>query len=269
MNASTTNAFFLPVVAAQESELEAGALVTVEDGRVNRSVALYRNYQRLQPRKTEFPPALALMTAFAAESITGLRNVGAVGHEPPALTAVVETRRILNRPLRTLGVVYRKPLESFVREQATLAKIESVHFEAVEVGVHPSHNDVEWALDQLVGEGAIDALWVLNDNVLLSPELLREVWLPTLHRNHLPVIVGVDSLVRPELDFGSLAVTPDLELLGVQAANLLLDLQDDDWQLEPALYQPVSVRTLVNASQARKYFGLTDKGLSHADGIME
>jgi hypothetical protein len=121
----------------------------------------------------------------------------------------------------------------------------------------------------LVNERDIDVLWVLNDNVLLPNELLKEVWLPTLRENHIPVIVGVEALVRPQLDFGSLAVIPNPELLGVQAANMLLDMFDADWKTTFGVVQPLSVKTVMNARQARRYFGLTAEGVRHIDQVLE
>ncbi len=252
-------------LARQLAQHAPQALVLVD----NRNVKLYRRYQRNAPAGTLFPPALVLMTSFAAESISGLQNVSAIGYEPAALTGMVAMRKVLDKPLKRMGVLYRRPLVDFVNKQEHLAWVESIEFERIELGAAPTREEVEWAVDLLVEERDIDVLWVLNDNVLLSREYLKEVWLPTLRHNHVPVLVGVEALVSPQLDFGSLAVIPNLELLGVQAANVLLDMADEDWQASSEVLQPLSVKTVMNGPQVRKFFGLTVEGTRQIDRVLE
>lgn len=42
----------------------------------------------------------------------------------------------------------------------------------VEMSRSPGHHEIRRALDRLIHDDHVDALWVLNDSVLLEPELI-------------------------------------------------------------------------------------------------
>jgi hypothetical protein len=65
---------------------------------------------------------------------------------------------------------------------------------------------------------------MLNDNGLVrNAEFVDGAWRTELRDARLPLIVGVANLVEPSFPLGTLAVVPDHEALGLQAANLLND----------------------------------------------
>jgi putative ABC transport system substrate-binding protein len=65
---------------------------------------------------------------------------------------------------------------------------------------------------------------------------------------------------------GALAVVPDHEALGLQAANLIFDLADNDWKItKRTIEQPLSVKTVVDLKQVRERFGLKPDALPHID----
>jgi hypothetical protein len=92
---------------------------------------------------------------------------------------------------------------------------------------------------------------MLNDNALLDPKVIRDGWLPEARKSEVPIIVGVSSLVNPQLSFGSIAVVPDHAALGVQVANLLFELSDEEWIVEGREIElPLSVETVVDMTQS-------------------
>ena len=85
-----------------------------------------------------------------------------------------------------------------------------------------------------------------------------------------PTIVGAASLVSPSQSFGTFAVLPDHTALGTQAANLLLDIAEHDWQLPSAGAQlPLSTTTTVDLTQARERFMLRPSALGQVDKVLE
>jgi two-component system chemotaxis sensor kinase CheA len=63
-----------------------------------------------------------------------------------------------------------------------------------------------------------------------------------------------------------LAVVPEHEALGLQAANFLFDLSGDDWQVEHfPLEVALSVRTVVDVKLVRANLGLRPEALTHID----
>jgi len=86
----------------------------------------------------------------------------------------------------------------------------------------------------------------------------------------LPLIVGVPNLVEPSFPLATLAVVPDHEALGLQAANLLFELSENDWQVERFPVElPLSVRTVVDLKLVRANFGLRPEALKHIDHALE
>jgi hypothetical protein len=117
----------------------------------------------------------------------------------------------------------------------------------------------------------VDALWVLNDNALLTSDLIGTVWLPALGGStHIPVIVGVPTLLGKDYPLGNFAMVPDHVALGVQTANMVFDLAENNWQLsDRSVKLPISIKTLVEVRQVKEYFGLKPGGMENIDEAVE
>jgi hypothetical protein len=115
----------------------------------------------------------------------------------------------------------------------------------------------------------VDALWILNDNFFLTPEIIEHGWLPALARFEKPVLVGAENLVASRVRFGTFGVLPDHYGLGAQAAEMVLRLQADDWRMpeRPELRQPLSVYKILNLPAARKLSALNEDRLKEIDKV--
>lgn len=237
----------------------------------NPTLRLYKRYQQSRPRGTRFLPAIAVMTSFLEESARDVQNLTGIAYEVPGVIQFVKLRSIVARPVRRVGVVYRQPFRAYVTRERQLASIEQVEVVGKEVPRDPDQGAVQTALTELLDHDRVDALWVLNDNALLSPELISSVWLPSVNGStHVPVIVGVPTLLGKNYPVGSLAMVPDHVALGVQTANMVFDLADKQWQLgDHAIKLPISIKTLVEVHQVRDYFGLQPGGLDNIDESVE
>jgi putative ABC transport system substrate-binding protein len=101
-------------------------------------------------------------------------------------------------------------------------------------------------------------------------EFVDDTWRSVLSEAKLPLIVGVPNLVDPSSPLGTLAVVPDHEALGLQAANLIFDLLENDWQVESHPVElPLSVKTVVDVKQVRANFGLRADALKRIDRALE
>ncbi len=233
----------------------------------NTSVRLYREYQRAH-RGTTFPPAVVVMTSFLEDIRHDLVNATGIAYEVPAVTAFVGLRAAIAAPVTRVGVLHGAYSRDFVERQRRLAAQEHVEIVPVEVGgADPALKDVRAALRALRNAHHVDALWILNDNRLLKDgRFLLEAWTPGLETLGVPVVVGAEPLVNAQAPFGTFAVLPDHAALGVQAANLILDLADDGWRAdEHAIELPLSTISVLDVEQARSRFGLRDGALDHID----
>lgn len=232
-------------IATTMAKLRPAAVVLLN----NSSVLAYRRWALTQPAP---PPSLILMTAFAEELQRTVPGSRAISYETPAVTALVGLRGTFGVSVRRAGTVARPSFARYLDRQQALAAVEQIELVREPVSETPTAEELRRALERLA-TAELDALWVLNDNRLLEPSLLERAWLPFVARFERPIVVGVPSLIRSHPSFGTYAAVPDLDALGVQAADLLLEL-DGPGAGAPAVavHQPLSVEVLVDATQARR-----------------
>lgn len=235
----------------------------------NPTVAAYRNFQH-RAGQTHFPPAVIVMTSFLEGSPSQIASATGISYEVPLITVVTNLRRVIATPIERVGVIVRAPLVGFVRRQAQLAKREQITVIEQEVSASPNASELKWALRRVKRQA--DAIWILNDDHLLTPRLIADGWLPGLNeRPFCPTIVGAASLVSPAQSFGTFAVLPDHTALGVQAANLVFDIADNGWRLpdDIEVQLPLSTTTTVDLTQVRERFSLRVDALRQVDRILE
>jgi putative ABC transport system substrate-binding protein len=231
----------------------------------NPTVGLYRNW--VQGAQKPLPAAVILMASFAAELQKAVPNSVAIPHEVPWVNAFATARAVFEQPLDKVGVVHRKRFSDYVRREAELVKVEGFELIAEVVPDEPTADELTRALDKLQSDGA-QALWVLNDNALLSPDLTRECWLPFSRRFGAPILVGVPSLVSAPGSFGTFAVIPDPESLGVQAADLIYELRSQDYVVGVGVQFPLSAQVFVNHERGKRV-GLGESHLDRVDVLVE
>ena len=235
----------------------------------NPTVELYRAYQATKPQGTRFPPAVMMLTSFLEKASKGVQNATGINYEVAAVSSMVNLRNIVESKVERIGVVYRDTFEDFIQEQATLAAQEKIQFVTRRIRSGHTQRELKPLLRQLL-LADIDALWVLNDNQLLSPRTVAKVWLPALKHNEYPVVVGVQALVSNGFRFGTFALLPDHEELGVQAAQLLFELEESDWNADGIpVQEPVAVKKVLNVSEAKRLTQLNEEALRNIDVLIE
>lgn len=233
----------------------------------NPTVAAYRAFQQ-RDSQGAYPPAIILMTSLLEEQNLGIKNATGIRYEVPLVAVVTNLRRVLSLPLARVGVIRRNGFARLVQFEATLAAREKVELVAESVTNAPNASEMKAAIRRI--KGRADALWILNDDKLLSPRLLADAWVPGLNETpYIPTIVGVRSLVSANAPFGDFAVLPDHTALGSQAAGIIFDLIDSDWQLPMGRVQPpLSTTTVIHYAQANERFQLRHDALSQVDEIL-
>ncbi|MEA2697373.1 MAG: hypothetical protein QOI66_1644 [Myxococcales bacterium] len=252
-------------------EHSGAAAVVVMD---NRTIKLYRGYQATRAASAATGPgipAVVAMSSFLEEIHPQVPNSTGVTYEVPGVSAFVRLRDIVKTPVRRVGVIHRPVFRDFIERQRALAAKEQIELVAVAVSADPDRREVQAALRKLKTGPPIDALWVLNDNRLLQgAEFLETAWRTGAAALDAPVIVGVAALVSEEAHFGTFAVVPDLDALGVQTANLVFELAERQWSAEGIPVElPVSTVTVANIREIRLRFGLREGALQRIDRVVE
>lgn len=237
----------------------------------NPTVSLYREYQRSRAGGAPPPPAVIVMASFLEELRSDLPNTSGVTYEVPGVTAFVNLRSIIQRPVNRVGVLHRPAFRQYIARQKALAAKEQITLVPVEVPADPSASEIRNALRSMQASAPIDALWVLNDNGLIkNTSFVETVWRPAIAALDAPVVVGVPTLVSSEARFGTFAVLPDHDGLGVQAANVVFEVAEQQWRAgEVPVELPVSTVTVVNMREARERFGLREGAAERIDRAAE
>lgn len=223
-------------------------------------------FNTLAQTSRTLPPAIVIMSSFAEEARQSLPNATAIAFEPPAVVSLAHLRTLMGGRVNRVGVVFRAGFEQFIREEQRRAKSEDIEIVAIPVPERPSLRAVGRALRSIEREG-VDAIWVTNDNALLSRRMLVSAWLPFAKKVHVPIVVGVPALVQGEVPFGTYAAVPDPEGLALQTAELIYRLEEQDWNARALPLQPAySVKTYLNVEQARD-LGL-DAGVEHLVDVL-
>ena len=236
----------------------------------NATISLYRQLQMASPT-TATLPAVLLMASFVEEVQPQIRRATGIAYEVPGITAFVHLRSVITTPINRVGVIYRPAFRKFIERQKALAVKEHVELVPASVANDATAAGLRGALHDLAKGKKVDAIWMLNDNALVrDEEFVDEAWRAETADARLPLIVGVSNFVEPSSPLGTLAVVPDLEALGLQAANLIFDLSENDWQVERHPVElPLSVKTVVDVNLVRANFGLQPDALKHIDKALE
>jgi hypothetical protein len=235
----------------------------------NPTVVAYRDYLHALGGKPQLP-AVVVMTSFLDDKQLAPLGATGIAYEVPLITVVTNLRKLVASPIERVGVVHRASLDGFVDRELDLARRERVSVVRHAVGPDANLSEIKYALRRIKQE--VDAVWILNDDRLLTPGLIAGGWLPGLNeRPWRPTIVGAASLVSAAQAFGTFAVLPDHTALGVQTAELMLDIADDGWTVPKGTQAqlPLSTTTTVDLRQVVERFKLRPEALSHVDRIVE
>ena len=230
-------------IATQIDKHKPKVIILVENSAIN----LYAKYQKANPKK-QFPPSVAVAALFVDRFIAKLKNATGIRYEIPAVTSIVNMRSVLSKKVKKVGVVHRKWMSSLIAENAKYCASEGIELISIEIPNSDKKLDkkLKTGLKSLISD-KVDAIWVLNDNALLNGKMIRSAWLPTVSKAKLPVIVGIKPMLSTKLNFGSFAIVPDHYALGVQAASLIAEIMEEDWEIgDRDIEQPVSVKKVVN-----------------------
>ncbi len=217
----------------------------------NKPLQAYSQYQK-KYIGSDFPPSIALSALYLDRQVRDMKNIIGVRFEIPAVTSLVQLRSIIKRPIKKVGVIYREWMSDFIKQNQAYCLQESIQLMGIKISDKPSMRHLNYQLKHLLRKD-IDALWVVNDNGLLQARYLQNVWIPLLKRFDKPVLVGIKALTKTSLNFGTFSVEADHYALGVQGAEMISDIMDNNWRIaDHKIEQPLSISNLLNIKLINK-----------------
>ncbi|MBN1602888.1 MAG: hypothetical protein JW915_14870 [Chitinispirillaceae bacterium] len=220
----------------------------------NQPLKLYRKYTTEVRKKIIQIPVISILAQDTKNTISVFDNAVGITFETPIITSLVSFRAVIKKPMKHVGLVYRKSFEESVIKHTAYCKKEKIVLSGVLLGNKPEEykKEISDALHMLVKKNKIQALWLPNDTIILNPDLFTEVWLPFAANSRIPVIVGIESLVNPDLKFGTFAVIPEPRATGEQAAGIIFNLMENSWEMNGiTVYPTISVFTILNLEKAK------------------
>lgn len=236
----------------------------------NAPVILYKKYQRQYPG-LNFPPSITMSALHVDRLIPGIKNIVGIRYEVPAVTSLVAMRSLSNAPIKKVGVIYREWMDEQIELNRKLCAFEKIELVTVRLPNKVSFQKFSYHLKHLLDREDIDALWVVNDNALLSPRVIQNGWLPALRRFDKPVVVGTEGLTKNNLKFGTFTVIPDHYSMGIQGAGLIAELMENNWLLERnQVYHPIAIYKLLNLKLAKyKNIPIRTEKLGSVDVVLQ
>jgi hypothetical protein len=238
----------------------------------NQAITLYKQYQKSLADTSLIIPSISVMGILIDKAISGLKNAAGITYEIPLVTGAVSLRAVLKDSIFKIGVIYREFMKGFIQQNITYCQNEKIKLVPVLVpdGDSKRRKILKKGLKNLLRIQQVDAIWVPNDNILLSPDLIQGVWRKFLKKYKTPVIVGVEILVNPKLEFGTLAVLPDHRALGSQAAELVIEARENNWRFEDLKTEPaISVIKVLNLKRAVNVAETGFRGIQTVDKVLE
>ncbi|MCP4348212.1 MAG: hypothetical protein GY795_22145 [Desulfobacterales bacterium] len=237
----------------------------------NISISLYQKYQRQLPNSADIVPSVSLMASFIDFAVKGLKSGTGILYEVPIVTSVVNLRSVLTSDsFDKVGVVHRDFMRQHIKTNMKYCKKEGIKLITYRISRKSNiESELESGLNKLKKK-RINALWVPNDSKIVNAATLRSVWIPFAAKFKKPIIVGVEVLVTPKFNFGTFAVIPDHVRLGEQAAEIVFDIMDNDWQVgNRPIEPPRSVYKIINLKQAERLFKIDKERLANVDKILK
>jgi hypothetical protein len=234
----------------------------------NTSIALYKRYQQGLKDYDPLIPSVSIMGVLVGDAIASLKNASGISYEIPIVTSIVSLRALIKSPMKKVGIIHRDYLTEFLEQNKKYCEMEDIGI--IDISL-PNKSDkyktlLKNGLKDLIEQKKVDVLWVPNDNAFLQPEIIKDVWVPTAKKYKIPIIVGVEVLVKPQLGFGTFAVLPDHISLGSQVAEMIYDISENNWKCESnKVDPPLAVYKIINVPQARRNFNVKDEDLGSVD----
>jgi hypothetical protein len=238
----------------------------------NNSISYYKKYSKLLPDSAQNIPSISIMGILVGNAISGIENAEAISYEIPIVTSVINLRLLIGTPIRKVGIVHRELMKDLIEQNRGACARENINIISRVIPNKAGFLSLplKKAINELLTDEHVDALWIPNDNILISPAFLTEVWIPQINKFKKPVIVGIEVLASPSLDFGMLAVIPDHNALGVQAASLIINAKENNWKVHTGNVDPsLSVYKILNLRKAQELYNIKKENCKNIDKILE
>jgi hypothetical protein len=224
-------------------------------------------------------PAFAAMMLQVDKALEGVPNVAGIKFEIPAFTQFSNLKYVSASKFSKVAVFHRKGFLPMMAQAKDMLAKENLTLDAYCLDCEKSLEGSaltdamktqwkKWESDKEV------VLWLLADNVLLTPQSLKDFWLPSVGKSERPVVAPLDMFVSgnpPVGEIGLLAFNPDYVELGAQLSEQIRAVIEDEEEIqEKGFEELISVFGVLNKKKAKKIdWNLQDANLGRLQKVVE
>ncbi len=222
-------------------------------------------------------PKFVLMTLKAEEAAKGLRNALGVRFEVPAYVIFTKLRSLGEKEFTRIGVFHRRSFSAFVEESRRLLAREKLELIAHCLDCETGEPLLEEKIPRLLERGLnrmksaeVEVIWMLPDNMLVNSTTLGRFWVARFRRGKTPLVVPLAHLAGEQADLGMFSAYPDYNQLGMQAAQLVVQVLEDGVPTESLGFEPlISVHTTLNLGVTKRLrWPVREEMLERVDAII-
>ncbi|MGE5670074.1 MAG: hypothetical protein ACM31E_01435, partial [Fibrobacterota bacterium] len=146
----------------------------------NRLLKLYTKFINEHKPDASSIKVISIYALDTEHAIEHLNNALGISFQTPMVTAIVKFRGIVTTTINKVGVIYRDACDEMVIQNTKLCLREKITIKSIKIGNQTKNHKMEIsdALKHLIKKERVNAIWIPNDNVILSSELLGGVWIP-------------------------------------------------------------------------------------------
>lgn len=223
----------------------------------NKSIELAMKYNKEEKRPIS---GVGIMGLNLKGILKGDKNLCGIAYEVPAYTLLSELKHTTGRNVKEAIVFYRESqFGGMVRLAKERLKVDQINLRAINVEVDGSslesiNSFLKNNASKLIKQGRFDAMWIMLDSGLLTPELFNSFWKPLAKELQIPIAVGMKNFVDPKVNFAFFGMSPNLEDLADQTMQIVDGIMEEGESCsEYGVEDLISVHKFLNYDQMKKF----------------
>ena len=179
-----------------------------------------------------------------------------ISYEAPGVSAFVKLRSLLSKPISKVAVIFHSERKLFVENQTKYAHLETVEIIPKIIDKKITEQELIRFVKSVSETVNVDAIWVPQDDLILSQTMLENVWGPLAHKSKTPMILSVNRTPKNNNLLSSFVMLPELDSMGLQAAHVLYEIHENNWSIPENMdiAQPLSIVNHVDIDAAKRFF---------------
>ncbi len=199
---------------------------------------------------------VSVLSLSVSNSLEDSKGIMGIRYEVPLFSIISSFNFVFKKKIKKIACIFRN---SFSGDQIELAKkhlsltgVKLDFFDVDSSGQEITENGLSSIIDKIKKDKKYDAIWVTLDAKLFTQKLFSNFWLPISKNVKIPFITNESFFASKEINFATLAVSPNIYDLSDQAFQLVRHILQGKVNLtDLKIEENISVNTYVNTLKAR------------------